>query len=307
MLRRPLAAIAASVSLVLAPSAVAAAPSAAGSSRAFPVTVKSDSGPVRIATPPRRIVSLSPTATEMLFAVGAGAQVIAVDDQSTYPAAAPKTRLSGFKPNVEAIAKYRPDLVVVSNDIDGIVKKLGKLKIPVLLDGAPAGLAGAYRQIGQIGIATGHRAQAGRVVGRMKARIATAVASVGSRRGTVRFFHELGPELYSATSHTFIGSVYARLGLVNIADDAVPGNDYPQLSSEAVVAANPQIVFLADTKCCGQDAASVAARPGWSGMSAVRSGAVVELDDDVASRWGPRIVEFVETVARRVKVLAPAA
>lgn len=294
--------LAAAVAAVAASVVVSAAATAAP---AFPVTVNDDKGKVTIPAPPKRIVSLSPTATEMLFAVGAGKQVIAVDDQSNFPKAAPKTRLSGYKPNIEAIAKYRPDLVIVSNDIDRIVSKLGKLHIPVLLDGATANLTGTYRQIGQIGIATGHRPQAARLIGTMRTRMAKIVASVKGRPAGTRYYHELSPDFYSVTSRTFIGTIYKKLGLVNIADGGSGASDYPQLSAEAIVAANPAIIFLADTKCCGQTAATVAARPGWDGIAAVKAGAVVALDDDVASRWGPRIVDFAATAARRVLALPP--
>ena len=291
------AAVAVAASIVVSATATAA-PS-------FPVTVKDDKGTVTIPARPQRIVSLSPTATEMLFAVGAGKQVIAVDDQSNFPKTAPKTKLSGYKPNIEAIAKYRPDLVVVSNDIDHIVSKLGKLHIPVLLDGATPNLTGTYRQIGQVGIATGHRAQAARLVGTMRTRMAKIVTSLKGRPAGTRYYHELSPDFYSVTSRTFIGSIYKKLGLVNIADGGSGASDYPQLSAEAIVAANPAIIFLADTKCCGQTAATVAARPGWDGIAAVKAGAVVALDDDVASRWGPRIVDFAATAARRILALPP--
>jgi len=95
------------------------------------------------------------------------------------------------------------------------------------------------------------------------------------------------------------------LGLVNIAD-AAPDPDgfgYPQLSPEHIVSEDPDLVFLADTKCCGQNTATVADRPGWNTMRAVQRGTIVELDDDVASRWGPRVVEFMETVAAAIGAL----
>lgn len=309
MLRRPLVAAIAAIGALSATVLGASRAQEARAAAAFPVTVRADNGKVTIPARPRRIVSLSPTATEMLFAVGAGRQVVAVDDQSNFPRSAPRTRLSGFKPNAEAIARYRPDLVVISNDQDQILSKLRRLRVPVLLNGAAPNLGEAYRQMGQLGIATGHRAQAGRLIARLRARMAAIVASVRAQRGRrLSFYHELSPDLYSATSRTFIGSIYARLGLRNIADRAAAkGIDYPKLSSEAIVAADPDIIFLADVKCCGQSAATVAARPGWSGIAAVRRRAVVALDDDVASRWGPRIVDFAATVARRVAALRRAA
>jgi iron complex transport system substrate-binding protein len=281
----------------LVASAVVSAPAVAA------VTVTAQNGKVTLLSTPKRIVSLSPTATEMLFAVGAGKQVVAVDDQSNFPKGVPTTKLSGFKPNIEAIAKFKPDLVVVSDDVDKIVSKLGKLKIPVLHYTAAVNLKGTYLQIERLGVATGHSARAKKLTGTMRTRMATIVASAKGRPAGTRYYHELDPLFYSVTSRTFIGGIYKQLGLVNIADAGTTATDYPQLSAEGIVAADPQIIFLADTKCCGQTAAKVAARPGWGGISAVKNGAVVELDDDVASRWGPRIVDFAQAVAKRITAL----
>ncbi len=261
-------------------------------------------GPAQAATvptPPTRIVSLSPTATEDLFAINAGKQVIAVDDQSTFPKAAPRTKLSGFKPNVEAIARYRPDLVVIANDTNKLAAQLKKLKIRVLVQPAATDLAQVYAELIQLGVATGHRPKAAKLVASMKSRIAAIVASVPARSTPLTYYHELDPTFYSVTSSTFIGKVYGLFGLKNIADDATGAESgYPQLSSEAIVAKNPSLIFLADTKCCQINAAAVAARPGWSNVAAVQNGGVVELDDDIASRWGPRVVAFIKTVADRV-------
>jgi len=249
---------------------------------------------------PHRIISLSPTATESLFAIGAGKQVIAVDDQSDYPKAAPKTKLSGYTPNVEAIAKYRPDLVVISNDVKGLRTSLTELHIAVLLQPAATTLSAAYAQIRELGARTGHGQQAKAVVARMRQRINAAVGSAPHEN--LKVFHELSPDLYSAKSGTFIGRVYALFGLENIAD-AAPGTDYPQLSSEFVVAANPDVIVLADSRCCGQSRSTVSARPGWSGISAVKTGTIVRVDDSIASRWGPRVVDYVRAVASALNSL----
>jgi iron complex transport system substrate-binding protein len=253
---------------------------------------------------PQRIVSLSPTATEDLFAIGAGPQVVAVDDQSNYPAKAPKTKLSGYMPNAEAIAAYNPDLVVVSNDTNGVVEALGKLKIPVLLDPAATGLRAAYAQIRQLGKATGHVARADSVVLKMQRGVAKAIATV-PRRSHLTFYEELGPDYYSATSSTFGGQALKLLGLSDIADKAGgAASGYPKLSAEYIVAANPDLIVLADTKCCGQTPAKVAARPGWGSIAAVRNNGVIGVSDDIASRWGPRIVDFMNVVAARARTVA---
>jgi iron complex transport system substrate-binding protein len=286
------------------PTASSAASTAAEG--AFPVTVKAANGPLTLQARPERIVSLSATGTEMLFAIGAGSQVAAVDDQSNYPAEAPKSDLSAYKPNLEAIAAKDPDLVVASDDINGLVAGLTRLKIPVLLAPAAKSLDDSYAQIEQLGAATGRVGDAAGVVARMRKDIQD-LTQEGARRPGLTYYHELDPNLYSATSRTFIGSVYGLLGLANVADKAQgAAGDYPQLSAEYVLSADPDMIFLADTKCCQQNAATVGKRPGWSKITAVRTGNVVALDDDVASRWGPRVVDFLRVVSQRVAAATPA-
>ena len=251
---------------------------------------------------PHRIVSLSPTATESLFAIGAGGQVIAVDDQSDYPKNTPRTKLSGFTPNVEAIASYKPDLVVLSFDTGGVVASLQKLKIRVLVQPAATNLKSAYAQILQLGGTTGHLKKAKALVASMQQSIARVV-SHARLDPNLTVFHELEPDLYSATSKTFIGKIYALFGLKNIADAAdSTASGYPKLSNEYIIGANPSLIVLADTVCCGQTAATVSARPGWSTISAVRNHAIVRIDDSIASRWGPRVVNFVRAVASALRV-----
>jgi iron complex transport system substrate-binding protein len=282
----------------------AASSTPAATRSAFPVTVKASNGTVRIAAQPERVVSLSPTATEMLFAIGAGPQVVAVDDQSNYPAQAPVTKLSGFEPNLEAIAGYRPDLVIAASDTGDLAKGLGALHIPVLIQQAAATLADSYAQLDALGVATGHPDGASRTIATMQRDIRSILSSTPKPNTSLSVYHELDDTYYSATSETFIGRVYRAFGLKNIADQAKGGaGDYPQLSSEFIVSADPDLIFLADTKCCHQTAASVAKRPGWSSVSAVRNDHVVPVDDDIASRWGPRVVDFYRTVAREVTAL----
>ncbi len=303
---RASAKLAALTALLFAISCGGSPPSASSSPAThFPVTVtEPDGSSVTIAHQPRRIVSLSPTATEMLFAVGAGPQVIAVDDQSNYPANAPKTKLSGFQPNLEAIAAYTPDLVVASDDVAGLVHGMQALSIPILIEPAAKTVDDSYFQIKQLAIATGHPADADALVAKMRSQIKAFVAMVARPQRQLKVYHELDNTYYSATSATFIGQVYKLLGVTNIADGAAGGvPDYPQLSAEYIVSSNPDLIVLADTKCCNQSLSTVAARPGWRVISAVKSGQVVEVDDDVASRWGPRLIDFLQAVAPHVQQL----
>jgi iron complex transport system substrate-binding protein len=279
----------------------AAAP--AGQEAAFPVTLDTPGGKLVLDEQPKRIVSMSPTATEMLFAVGAGAQVTAVDSNSNYPKEAPRTDLSAYEPNLEAIAGYKPDLVVYSDDPGELAAGLAKLGIPALHQPAARNLNDTYAQLDQLGRATGHPAEAGRLTATMRAEISKITAAARPER-PLSYYHELDKNLYTATSKTFIGQLYGLLGMKNIADAAdKDGSGYPQLSAEYVVKADPDLIFLADTRCCGQTASTVAARDGWDQLTAVKTGGVVELDDDVASRWGPRVVDFLKTVAAKVESL----
>lgn len=273
---------------------------------AFPVTVAAGNGEVTIEARPEAIVSLSPTGTEMLFAIDAGDQVVAVDEYSYFPEEAPVTDLSGNSPNVESIAGYEPDLVVLSGDPGDVADALGQLDIPVVVLEAATTLDDTYTQIEVLGAATGHVGDAAELVGQMQADIDEIVAGLPEDLDERTYFHELDPTLYSITSDTFIGEVYGLLGLVSIGDaaDGAAESDYPQLSEEFVVASDPDFVFLADAQCCDQTPETVAARPGWDTMTAVQQGNVVVVDEDVASRWGPRIVDFLRDVAEVVGAAA---
>lgn len=260
----------------------------------FPVTV----GDLTLDAQPASIISLSPTATEMLYAIGAGPQVVAVDEYSNYPAeaAALGTPLSGFEPNIEAISGYSPDLVIISYDPGSLVEQLNTLSIPVFVAGAAMSIENVYEQIEQLGVLTGNSQKAIEVSQTLQAGIEEAVASVQFSDPPLSYYYELDNTYYSVTSNTFIGQIFNLFGMRNIADNVESGNDYPQLSAEVIVSADPDFIFLADTKCCAQDATTVAARDGWGGLKAVTANQIVELDDDVASRWGPRVLELITAI-----------
>jgi iron complex transport system substrate-binding protein len=251
---------------------------------------------------PSAIVSLSPTATEMLFAIDAGDQVLAVDDFSNYPpeAADKMVGISGFTPNVEAIAGLEPDLVVTDGTNPDFLGQLDSLGIAHWEGPAAVTFDDVYTQIEQLGAATGHPGEAAELVAQMQADIAEVKAALPDPAVPLTYYHELDPELYTATSNTFIGTIYSLVGLENVADTAADDTDYPQLNAEFLVEVNPDLIFLADTVCCGESIETVAARPGWDAIAAVQNGAVFEMDDDIASRWGPRIVDYLAAVAESV-------
>jgi iron complex transport system substrate-binding protein len=302
---------------LVAVAALAAACAACGSSPAtsagsansgagFPVTVTTAAGTVHLASQPDKIVSLSPTVTEMLYAIGAGKQVKAVDSYSDYPATAPITKLSAFQPNAEAIAAYKPDLVIISNDINGVTAKLKALSIPVLDLPAAANLSGVYAELTELGAATGHLAQARAEEQTIRTDIAKIITSTTKRSAPVTYFYELGANpYYSVTDATFIGSLLSLIGMRSIADSATgaaAAGGYPELSPEFIFQANPEYIILSDTgNNGGQDAALVYSRPGWSVLTAVKDKHVIALNADIASRWGPRIVQLLQKVAVATK------
>ena len=264
----------------------------------FPVEVAG----TLIPTEPQRIVSASASHTEILYALGAGARVVATDQFSNFPPEADATpKLDAFNLGVEAVAALGPDLVVLSYDPGDLCAGLAALGIPTLLFAPPLTLEDAYGQMRSLGVATGLEAEAAMLVAEVGGEVERFVSTVPDGGGPLTYYYELDPTLYSLTSGTFVGSLFALLGMENIADPAdAAGTGYPQLSAESILDADPDFIFLADTRCCGQSAATVAARPGWAGLQAVAGGRVVPLDDDVASRWGPRLVDLLIVVAGAV-------
>jgi len=274
-------------------------PGGAGAGGPFPVTVTAANGSVHVPKRPHAIVSLSASATEMLYAIGAGSQVKGVDNQSNYPPQAPMTKLSGFTPNVEAIAAENPDLVVVATDAASLSKRLAAFHIPVLSLPAPPNVNGMYAEFTELGQATGHQQQASAEVSKLRRQISAIVATVPHHSKPLTYYYELDQTYYSVTSDTFIGKLLGMLGMKSIADSAqgaAAAGGYPQLSEEFIVKANPDFIILADTICCHQSFTTVASRPGWSGLRAVTTKHVIPLSDDIASRWGPRVVDLLRSV-----------
>ena len=248
--------------------------------------------------PATRIVSLSPTATEMLFAMGADGPLVAVDDQSNYP---PQVLdkphdLSGYQPNVEAIAAIKPDLVLIGDDSSGLSKQLQALGLTTWVGSAASSFDDVYTQIEQLGALTGHIGEAAQLVSQMQTEISAAVAAAPKPSKPMTYYHELDNTYYSVTENTFIGQVYALFGLQSIADTQEVSSDYPQLSAESIITADPDFIFLADGGF-GESPATVAARPGWANLKAVTAGNVVVVDADISSRWGPRIVDYIKNIA----------
>ena len=252
---------------------------------------------------PTRIVSISPTATESLFAIGAGNRVVAVDSDSNYPASAPrKSGLIAYSPSAEAIALYyQPDLVVVSYDANRVVESLRRLGIRVVFEPTAKNLAAAYQQITALGAATCQTAGADRVVTAMQHQIAAIRHAAYAKTSGLSYYDEISapPYDYAASSKSFIGQLFSLLGMHNITSDP---SGFPELSQEYIVKASPQLIFLSDNQKSdgGVTASQVAHRPGWSTIRAVRNHAIYGLNDDAASRWGPRVVVLMREISDAV-------
>ncbi|MDH5291154.1 MAG: ABC transporter substrate-binding protein, partial [Acidimicrobiia bacterium] len=238
----------------------------------------------------------------------AGDQVKAVDSLSTYPAGTPVTDLSAFEPNLEAIAAQQPDLVVLGFANDEIQAGLAGLGIPVLLEEAASTLDDTYSQMTDLGLATGHPDEAAAAVASVRSGIDEVVKGMAATPGArPTVYHELDDTFYSASSGSFIGQLYQLLGYDNIADAADPDGSvgYPQLNAEQIIKANPDLIVITDAYSYGP--ADIAARPGWNTIKAVADDRVVVVNDDIASRWGPRVVDFLRTIADATPVPAGAA
>lgn len=282
---------------VLAGTGAASAAAGPPPSPAFPVTVHAANGAITFKKAPERIMSLSPSATEMLYADGAGHQVVAVDKYSTVPPDAPRTSFTGFEASAEDYVRYRPDLVVLAFDENGLVHQLALLHIPVLLMPPATSLAASYAQFVELGEATGHRAGAEKEVASLQHQLAAAARSAGTASSGRSYFVELDTTLYTATSKTLIGAIFKMLGMVNVADAAGHAGGYPQLSAEYLVRADPDYVFLAD----GQAPAAFAHRPGFSVIRAVQRHHVFVLSESDASQWGTLVVPLLRTIAGDVE------
>jgi iron complex transport system substrate-binding protein len=238
----------------------------------------------------------------MLYAIGAGNQVVGVDKYSTYPANAPRTKFTGEETTAEDYLYLHPDLVIFYYKYGKLVQQLGLLHIPVLVLPAATNFTDVDAQLGELGAATGHAAAARAVALSLHADLSAAARGAGSAGRGDTYYVELGPTYYTVTSKTFIGAELSLFGMRNIADDAGRTTAYPQISAEYLLEWNPDYVFLADTVCCGQDARTFADRPGFGALRAVRLHHVIGVDDSVASQWGPHTIEaFVALLARTLR------
>jgi iron complex transport system substrate-binding protein len=267
------------------------ATASASDESAFPLTLTDDLGTeVTLEAPPLAIVALAPSFVEVLYAIGAEETIVAADENTDYPPEAESIpKISSFEPSVEAIASYEPDLVLYFYDPGGLQQSLDDLGIASFYLETPITVDGVYEQIATIGELTGHSKEATNVVEDMEAEIEATVADVDTSNGP-SVFHELDPQLFTVGPGSFPHEVYTLLGATNIAEST--GEAFPQITQEAVIAENPEVIILADTDF-GESADSVAARPGWDQISAVQNDRVYEYTSALLSHASPRLVEDI--------------
>jgi cobalamin transport system substrate-binding protein len=301
---RVLAFFALLLSACAAPSSVTAttsAPTAAATTAPshYPLSVADDRGKrLTLAAAPHRIVSLAPSATEIVFALGAGDRLVAVDDFSDFPAEAKALpHLGGFRTSPDKVVAERPDLILAISS-GNLPTQLDALGQPLfLLD--PNDLEGVYQNVLSLGTLLDREEAAQRVVEGMRARIETVAEKAKGAATRPRVLHEVdstnASQIFVAGPHNFIDSMITTAGGVNVAAGAP--TKWPKLSPEEIVARDPEIIVLADARS-GATPETVRARPGWAGIMAVRRGAIYAIDEDIVSRPGPRLVQGFEAYLR---------
>ncbi len=267
----------------------------------FPLMIRDSLGrDITVEKPPGRIISLSPAHTETLYAIGAGDRVVGTDDYSDYPPEAKSTPKVGYSNlDIEKIVSLQPDLVYAATRQKRFVPEMEKVGLKVLYLEEPQSIEGVFGQIKDLGRTTNHLREAETLVDQMQEKTRAIQEKLASRNTGPRVFYELTPGLFTTSPNSFIGDLFRTLKGQNIAEGI--DSPYPQLSLEALVAKDPEVIILADAATYGQgkeSPSSVKQRPSWGGISAVKSNRVYEIDANLVSRPGPRIVEGLERLAK---------
>lgn len=274
---------------------------ATSASAGFPVTITDSANrQVTIPAPPQRIVVLAPSQVEVLFALGVGDRVVAVEKNTDFPPEAAKLKkIAAYpSPNLEEVTALNPDLVVVSFTPESQkVPEMERLGLRVIFLAAPSTVNGVFEQIEKLGKATGRQAQAQDMVANMKKGIEAITSKLARVGKGPRVFYELDPTLFTAGTQSYIGDMLRLLKAQNVAEGV--SGPFPQLSLEVLVQRDPEVILLADSgKYGGETPETVRARPGWGNLSAVKNGRVYEVDPDLVNRPGPRIADGLAMLAR---------
>jgi iron complex transport system substrate-binding protein len=257
---------------------------------------------VTVDGPAQHIVSIAPSNTEILFAIGAGNQVVGRDEYSDDPEAARSVTNIGSafdELNTEMIVSLEPDLVLAANiNAPEQVKALENLGITVYYLNNPHTLEEMYGNLEIVAQLTGHEAETATLIESLQKRVAAVDEKIATVSARPSVFYELDStdpsKPWTAGKDTFITLLIERAGGSNIAADL---ESYPQMSLEQIVAADPEYIILGDSMW-GVTSEMVASRPGWENLSAVKNEKVVPFDDDLVSRPGPRLVDGLEELAK---------
>lgn len=274
-------------------------PQAALSTAAFPLTITDDAGrQVTIKAAPQRIVSLAPSNTEVVYALGQGGLLVGDTEYSDYPPDAKnKPKVGGYAEiDLEKVVGLSPDLVLATSiHTQGVVPEMEKRGLVVVVV-EPKNVEDVATKVAFIGQLIGASDPASRLSAQLKNRIDAVSSQVASAKTKPRVFYEIDKTLFTPGPGSFIDDMIARAGGANIAADAKSA--YAQLTPEVIIARDPEIIFLGDMYF-GETPDKVMARPGWANLSAVKAGRILPLpDENLFSRPGPRVVEGLEWLAR---------
>ena len=267
----------------------------------FPLTLTDDIGrEITIDTKPERVVSLLPSNTEILFAVGAGEQVVGVTSYCNYPEeATTREQVGGITTkslNVETIVALEPDLVLASGSQSDIIPILEESGLTVVVL-EPATFDDIFANIELVGQVTGHTDEATALTGELRQRVDTVTATVSAADAQPTVFYEVWHDpLMTGGPNTFIGQLITLAGGQSIFADVE--EDWPQVSTEVVVERNPAVILGPDSHADELTAEKINARAGWESVAAVQNGEIYMLNGDAVSRPGPRIVDMLEEAAR---------
>lgn len=279
------------------PSAVS--PTATATQASYPISVTDDRGKqVTFAAPVARIVSVAPSSTEIVFALGAGARLVAVDDFSDYPAEAKGLpKVGGFKASPEKILSFTPDLILATTTSDLAPVLEAQAQRVVVFE--PVDIEGVYKNIEALGVVLDRESAARDLVKKMRARIGAVSERAKTAASKPRVLHEIDAsdptKIFVAGPGNFVDAMIGIAGGINVA--ASTQSQYPQLSAEEIIRSNPEVIVLSDA-AYGATPEVVSARPGWSAIDAVRKSRVYPIDPDIVSRPGPRLVDGIEAYAK---------
>jgi len=245
---------------------------------------------------PQRIVSVAPSPTEIMFAVGAGSQVVGVDNYSDYPAEARSLpQIGSYTLNVEVIMSLKPDLIVSSDLVPRAqLDQLAAQGIPYFIF-ATRTMEDVFKDLRLAGSLTGHSLEAEALIAGLQARV-NAVTNKTLADGVekVRTYVEYYP-LWTYGPGSFGNDLIRLAGGSNIAANA--SNEYPELTPEFIIAQNPQVVIYTVGPMTTTTSSDFAARSGWSNIYAVSHNKIYSIDDNLVSRYGPRVVDGLEQLA----------